>query len=346
MAHSSRAKTEPVQPQIPEFFYDSIMLENNRANDVVRDIISQILNDGAEILHKKELKSKKLNFAARSLTKELLTNIIWAKPTIDSDDISAEPDDDLMMPPIDEWAGGVLPVRDAEATGLRTAVDPTPTPKPTPHSGRRRQNTAAVPKSTPAETTIEVKPPTDSKSATSRTRTGVNTSSRNARKKVKPPPTAADTILRTFEDVRKRANVTTKSVTVDADFTVIQITEPHGLPPSLIVPRIQTKKIAKNEKTGNERSIARSTRTPRATIKKPEAPKKRPPPKIVETDLPRFDNEVSDLTFSERIMLSPGVTFKEGNAVKSRPPQTNTNQLTRAQYEQYLEEMMRTTEQS
>lgn len=184
--------------------------------------------------------------------------------------------------------------------------------------------------------------------------------------------------MKTFEDIRKKSNVSTKSVTVDSDFSVIQITEPHGLPPSLIVPRIQTKKISNKDESGDGKSDTISGRPgPRtarlrntikktnnstrsvvgstgitstygratATIKKPEA-KKRLPPKIIETDQPKFDTELSEVTFADRIALSPGVTFREGNVVKTRPPLTDENQMTRSQYEQYLEEMMRDTEQS
>ena len=101
----------------------------------------------------------------------------------------------------------------------------------------------------------------------------------------------------------------------------------------------------KTNSNNTARSLASGYGRTTATIKKPEA-KKRLPPKIIETDQPKFDTELAEVTFADRIALSPGVTFREGNIVKARPPVVDENQMTRSQYEQYLEEMMRDTEQS
>jgi hypothetical protein len=158
-------------------------------------------------------------------------------------------------------------------------------------------------------------------------------------KRVVKPPTEAEVILKAFEDARKKANITTKSVTVDADFNIIQIQEPHGLPPSLIVPRIAAKKIIKPE-----RQSPASARTTRGINKKPETTRRKPQGRLVELDVPKFDTEVADMSFTDKVICSPGVTFRDGNSVRSRPPQTNANQLTRAQYEEYLEEMKRTVD--
>ncbi|KAK8881918.1 hypothetical protein M9Y10_044556 [Tritrichomonas musculus] len=405
MAHSSRSK-EPVQPVI-DYSYDNLILERQQSTEAAQEFINDLLTRCAKIIHEKEMFSRRFNFASHALSKELLMNISWSFPPLDNTDYNNnesemvhsnnfDPDDDLEMPPIDEWAGGVLPVRDAEATGLRTAVDPTPkTPSGLPKSGshtpRRRPNTtknnAPVQNQDSNKTQQQQDQQNDNSSSvnTTLTTTAATTMSRTktqkntiSKKKVKPPPTPADTILKTFEDIRKKSNVSTKSVTVDSDFSVIQITEPHGLPPSLIVPRIQTKKISNKDESGDGKSDTISGRPgPRtarlrntikktnnstrsvvgstgitstygratATIKKPEA-KKRLPPKIIETDQPKFDTELSEVTFADRIALSPGVTFREGNVVKTRPPLTDENQMTRSQYEQYLEEMMRDTEQS
>lgn len=400
MAHSSRSK-EPVQPVI-DYSYDSLLVERHQSTEAANEFLDELLTRCAKILHEKEMISRRFNFAAHSLSKELLMNVSWAYPPLDNIDFNIDysnptnsnnfdPDDDLEMPPIDEWAGGVLPVRDAEATGLRTAVDPTPKtpsgfPKSGSHTPRRRPNTNKTATPNPNlnqdQNKTQDQQETDQQSEATKSATATATLSRTktqgvtiAKKKVKPPPTPADTILRTFEDIRKKSNVSTKSVTVDSDFSVIQITEPHGLPPSLIVPRIQTKKMSNKDdgdgktETMSGRSGPRTARlrntmnktnsikTARptigntgysratATIKKPEA-KKRLPPKIIETDQPKFDTELSEVTFADRIALSPGVTFREGNIVKTRPPATDENQMTRSQYEQYLEEMMRDTEQS
>lgn len=397
MAHTSKGKDSS---PMSEFFYDNLILENQSANKAVRDVINDLITRCATIIHKKELMSQRIPFSVQSLTNEMLMNVTWAYPPLDNIDFiespenqfcnNFDPDDDLEIPPIDEWASGVLPVRNAEATGLRTAVDPTPkapsgVPKTGSHIGRRRPTTnsnrtsnvnltsmvtsQSIQSNEPnAITEIEQSQASIQQPNSSPTvRAKIASQTQAVKKRVKPPPTTADTILRTFEDVRKKANISTKNVTVDSDFTVIQITEPHGLPPSLIVPRIQTKKLNndsnnddgrtnnrsarfKGGNTKNSTSSARGTKASQmirttATIKKPEAPKKRPPPKIIETDQPKFDTEISDFNFTDRISLNPGVTFKEGNLVKSRPPQNNTNQLTRSQYEEYYQEMVRSYEQ-
>jgi hypothetical protein len=132
--------------------------------------------------------------------------------------------------------------------------------------------------------------------------------------------------------------MSTKAVTVDADFNVIQIQEPKGLPPNLIVPKIAGRKGAKEER---EKGSSISGRSVRVTILKPEPPKRKLPQRIVEVEQPKFDNEITEATFADKIVCAPGVTFRDGIVVKSRPPQNNANQLTRTQYEEYLKEMKR-----
>jgi hypothetical protein len=121
---------------------------------------------------------------------------------------------------------------------------------------------------------------------------------------------------------------------------MIQIQEPHGLPPSLIVPKISMKKVVGKV----EKPVAATTRAPRPAIRKPDAPKKKPMGRLIEVDNPKFDTEIAEVTFADKIICAPGVTFRDGNAVKSRPPQNSANQLTRAQYEVYLEEMKRSAD--
>ena len=128
-----------------------------------------------------------------------------------------------------------------------------------------------------------------------------------------------------------------KAVTVDSDFTVIQINEPHGLPPALIVPKVTTKRAS--HVGDNNSSVSRQ---PKPSLVKPvPPPKKRQVQKLIETDTPIFDDEISEISYSDKFVCAPGVTFKDGSTVKSRAQQSNPNQMTRAQYEQYLEEMKR-----
>jgi hypothetical protein len=60
--------------------------------------------------------------------------------------------------------------------------------------------------------------------------------------------------------------------------------------------------------------------------------------------LPIFDEEVSYISITDRFICSPGIIFKDGNISKSRPPQVNPNQLTKAQYEIYFEDMKSASE--
>lgn len=328
MSHSTRKNDGAA---LPENYFDLVMQDRAAAFDAVRSVLNKIIDDGAAILHNHYLVSQRVPYASRTLARELVMNATWALAPLDDSVVVAEPDEDLAMPAIDEWAGGVLPVRDAEATGLRTAVDPIVEVKKPPQSARRP--TQPEPPKVPAE-------PKSARGRPARAAAPAN-AEKTQKQRVRPPPTEAETLLRTFEDVRKRSNVTTKSVTVDADFNVIQIQEPKGLPPSLIVPRISAKKVVKTEK----KAQTMTGRAPRPAIRKPEPARRKPAPqKLIEPDVPRFDKDIAEVTFTDKIVCAPGVTFRDGNAVKSRPPLTNANQLTRAQYEQYLEEMKRTAD--
>ena len=329
MSHPTR-KNEPAP--VPENFFDTVMQDRATSFEVVRSIINQLVDDGAAILHNHYLVSQRVPYASRTLARELVMNATWALAPLDDSVVVAEPDEDLAMPAIDEWAGGVLPVRDAEATGLRTAVDPIVEIKKAPQTARRPPP-VEPPKAPPEPRSARGRPVRS---------TAPSAAEKTQKQRVRPPPTEAETLLRTFEDVRKRSNVTMKSVTVDADFNVIQIQEPKGLPPSLIVPRISAKKVVKTEK----KAQTLTGRAPRPAIRKPDTTKAKKPvqQKLIEPDVPRFDKDIAEVTFTDKIVCAPGVTFRDGNAVKSRPPLTNANQLTRAQYEQYLEEMKRTAD--
>lgn len=325
--HSSRVRDQNQQPQVPEFYYDTMINEQNKSAEAVHEIIEQLILNGAQILHMKYIKSQIRPYASRTLARELVMNASWALAPIGPADVVAEPDEDLEIPPIDEWAGGVLPVRNSDASGLRTSVTPqreVRRPTTTTHRTRQTESQQTETRDTPQPSTSI---------ATYRSK-GPAQNREPAKKKPKQELSEAQIIMKTFEEARKKTNVAMKAVTVDSDFSVIQINPPHGLPPALIVPKVATKKATKTEKTST--SIARP---PRAVIKKPEKPKRRALPKLIEADVPQFDEEVAEISFSDKFVCAPGVTFKDGTTVKSRPQQSNAAQLTRAQYEQYLEEM-------
>ena len=67
-------------------------------------------------------------------------------------------------------------------------------------------------------------------------------------------------------------------------------------------------------------------------------------PKLLEPDVPVFDNEINEVSYSDKFVCAPGVTFKDGNVVKTRPPVSNAGQMTRVQYEDYLADLQRVTD--
>jgi hypothetical protein len=162
-------------------------------------------------------------------------------------------------------------------------------------------------------------------------------------KKAAPVVTEAQIITKAFEEARKKTNSAMKAVTVDSDFTVIQINEPKGLPPALIVPAVSTKSKAQPPKAPP--TTAAVPRVTRPVVSRKEMKKRRPNTALVQADVPIFDEEVANISYSDKFVCSPGVTFKDGTIVKSRPPVVNTAQMTRAQYHTYLEEMKKSGEE-
>jgi hypothetical protein len=163
----------------------------------------------------------------------------------------------------------------------------------------------------------------------------------------KPPPviTEAQIITKAFEEARKKTNSSMKAVTVDSDFAVIQINEPKGLPPALIIPSVSTKSKAPPVKVSAGASIPVVPRVTRPTVSRSQPKKRRPQTVLVQPDLPKFDEEVANISYADKFVCAPGVTFKDGSTLKSRPPLVNNSQMTKAQYAVYLEEMKRSGEE-
>ena len=327
-AHSSRMS----QQSLPDYAYDLRLNEAKQATDAASEIIEQLISNGAHILYMKYIASQIVPYASRTLARELIMNATWASIPLDCSEPVAEPDDDLDLPPIDEWASGVLPVRGTESAALRCSQTPQREFKKTlPHKTR-----------TAGESGHELSR-TTSRSKTSMAMFTERSQKKKAQekkpKKTEPVLTEAQIITKAFDEARKKTNVIMKSVTVDSDFTVIQINEPKGLPPALIVPKVSTKGKPVPKK---ERNVGQSIpRIKRPVLAKNEQKKKRPQTKLVEPDAPVFDDEVADISYSDRFVCAPGVTFKDGSTIKSSPQIVNAAQLTRAQYEAYLEEMKR-----
>lgn len=337
MSHSSRIQSQNIQSSSPEYHFDNLLIQEQVGYDVVHSIIDQLITAGAKILHMKYIKSQIMPYASRTLARELVLNASWALEPIDNNDIFVQPDEDLDIPAIDEWASGVLPVRGSDSPGLRTSVTPQRElrrPTTTTHRARS-QNTSG-------ETNNESAGPASSRTSNTHVsaRSPHNTiPNKESKKRQKPPPTEAQVIIKAFEEAKKKTAVTMKAVTVDSDFSVIQITEPKGLPPSLIVPKIGTKnKIpGKNEAIASRQNVANKRGT--TVGRRQDRAKKKQLPKLLEPDTPVFDDVMNELSYSDKFVCAPGVTFKDGNVVKSRPPLSNAAQMTRQQYEDYLSEM-------
>lgn len=335
-------------------------MDMEESTRVAKEIIDCIIKQGGEQLYMKYIDSQIIPYASRTLTTELVLNATWASFPLDKNDIDAIPDDDLEMPLIDEWAGGVLPVRGSDSSGLRNSVTP---------SREIRKSTAA---SRRPKTSFDVAPTETQKNTLSKDAAhSFATSSQRSKsrqqsdkKPIKPVKvTEAEKITKLFEDAKKKTNVAMKKVTVDSDFSVIQISEPKGLPPAIIVPKVSTNKKSNAGKTDKRRIPISVIKTTSSTIKntsqqqdsKEQQPKqnkpitsifpskqkkkKRPQIRLIEPDVPVFDEDVADISYGENFVCAPGVTFKDGNTVKSRPPNQNKEQMTRIQYEEYLNEM-------
>jgi hypothetical protein len=309
---------------VSEFVLETKFLALNMVTTDVSCILEDIVTAGAQILYTRYIESQKVPYASRTLSRELVLNASWTSFPLDCREIFALPDDDLVIPPIDEWAGGVLPVRNAEATSLRCSV--------TPQRDLRKSQTFRRALPSTGSMNQEVKPPPKAvapiRQAASRTHT---------RAPAVVVISEAQRITKAFEEARKRTNSAMKAITVDSDFTVIQISEPKSLPPALIVPKLVTKsrpapKPVATVPAGKPRRPVQIRNEPR---------KRKQAPVLLEPDLPVFDEEVAAISYSDRFVCAPGVTFKDGTTVKSRPQVINAAQMTRAQYEGYLEEMMR-----
>ena len=349
--------------------YSQKLMDMEESTRVVKDIIDNIIQLGGEQLYMKYINSQIIPYASRTLTTELVMNASWASFPLGENNVEAIPDDDLEMPLIDEWAGGVLPVRGSDSSGLRNSVTPSREVRKNTATIRRPKTTLENPASSTAKSTLS-KDAAHSFATSSQRAKSRQQSTKKQSKAVKI--TEAEKITKIFEDAKKKTNVAMKKVTVDSDFSVIQISEPKGLPPAIIVPKVTTNKksnVGKNEKRRIPISVPKATSSTiknasqqsetkdQQTQQKPTRPvqtflaskqkkKKKTQVRIIEPDLPVFDEDVADISYSDNFVCSPGVTFKDGNTVKSRPPNQSKEQMTRIQYEQYLDEMKKIGEEN
>jgi hypothetical protein len=296
------------------------------SNTVVTDVhalLEDIVSAGAQIMYTRYIESQKIPYASRTLARELVLNASWASITLDSREIFAVPDDDLTLPPIDEWAGGVLPVRNSDTTSLRCSVTPQ----------REIRKSITIRRSANLSGEMQIEENKERPKAAARpTATRVP----KPREKAAPVISEAERISQAFDEARKRTSSAMKAITVDSDFSVIPIAEPKGLPPALIVP-----KVTMRTKGAPRPVTSVVTSRPRRAVTRSEPKRRRQAPPLLQPDLPVFDEEIAAINYTDKFVCSPGVTFKDGSTVKSRPQVSNTSQMSRTQYEAYLEAMMR-----
>ncbi|KAH0785544.1 hypothetical protein GPJ56_010565 [Histomonas meleagridis] len=321
-------KQSQILPTIPEFYYEQKILDSQETNNAIYEVIDKIINDCSEIIYKKYIQTQLIPYASRTIAEELLVNASWTMIPIYDENINAEPDEDLELPPIDEWAGGVLPIREqSDLTCLRCSVTPQRDTRKTPrtiHSTRTQSGQPFPEKLTSKD--INKTP------LTFTSRSFQKKDSSHTKTETKPHLTEAQIITKAFEEAKKKTKSPMKSITVDSNFSVIQINEPKTLPPTIIVPKVSITKPVKP---------TQAIHANRHSTQQREKPMKRrkSQTKLLEQDNPVFDEEITDIPFDHKFVCSPGVTLKDGNFVKSKAPQANNLQLTRAQFEQYLDEM-------
>jgi hypothetical protein len=332
-ARGNRTLSQTPAAPVIEFPFDLRLQESKSAADEVYALIETLITSGAQILYMRYIESQKIPYASRTLGRELVLNASWASIPLDINEPAADPDDDLVIPPIDEWAGGVLPVRDTDTATLRTSVTPQREFRQT---GPLRRTLQPQDESSDSRRAPVEKP-------TSTTRPVQRSGGDKKRAKAPPVVTEGQIIMKQFEEARKKSNISMKAITVDSDFTVIPIQEPKGLPPALIVPKIGLKAkspvLPTTTKAGS--ALGAIPKGPRLSGPRNETKKKRMPSLILAPDVPVFDDEGANISYTEKFVCAPGVTLKDGTIVKSRPPAVNSSQMTRNQYESYLEEMKR-----
>lgn len=310
-----------------EINYDSILLEKHDSEEAVSEIIDAIILNGAKILHTHYLETQINSYTTKTVGIELIMNSTWAKLPLGAQPSLSEtlPDDDLELPKIDSWANGALLV--FESMPLRTSyTQEYPIPKKQKKAKKEKDQIASQNPNNESTKKVE----NQTKSFTNRTSKQVKT---YTRKTIKASKQNSEPLImnKIFENTKRSAG---KNITIDSDFNVIEIVEHKNFATSLIIPKVTAKKFQKDESSTKTLKPKRRIPIQRREVKL----QKKPLPKLLQVDNPSFDEDQQIASVSEKIVCTPGVTFKEGNYVKSKPVHSNPNELTRSQYQEYLEE--------
>ena len=292
--------------------FDDILLEQANAERCVREFIDDLLTNCAEIVHSNYLQTQIKPYAARTIAHELIMNSSWAKLSVGPQIFGIVPDDDLPMPRVDQWSNGALVVESPEDAHIRSSVcefrEPEKMRKPRRSAGRKLTH------------------PDARISAQASCQSAIFAARKPSQPKSKPETNA---IVKIFDDAKKQVQTANKNVTVDAELNVIPIQEPKALSPSLIVPRVTLKRAP------TKPDASPPARRPKPTVQRKS---KKPSPSRtllpgLEEDTPIFDEEVVDVSVTDKFICMPGVTLRDGSIVKSKPNPQKASGLTKSQYE-------------
>ncbi|KAK8881567.1 hypothetical protein M9Y10_004311 [Tritrichomonas musculus] len=312
--------------------YDSFLFLQRDSEEVVNEIIESIIMNGAKILHTNYLKTQINPYIAKTIGQELIMNSMWAKLPLGDElnELEGLPDEDLELPKIDSWANGSLMV--FESMPLRSSCPQEKLvhkisqkeKKPKDQKGNQNSNNEA------SEKVVNQK--------TSSPKKTVKSPKLTSNKTIKATKQSSGQLMmnRIFEETKKSNG---KNITMDSDFNIIEITEHKSFTSSLIVPKVTTKRLQKDE------PVSKITKPKiRIPIQKRDTKiRKKPLPKLLQVDTPIFDEDQQTAPVVENFNCSPGVTFKEGNLIKSKPASFISNEFTRAQYQEYLKELQSTS---
>lgn len=314
------------------FIYDPFLFEQRESEDAAHQIIETILLSAFDILHTHQLQKQIKPYAAKTISQELIMNSMWAKlsigPNLSINDTI--PDDDLEMPRIDSWANGALDVFEDIQLRSSTAEE---------HSFKKIGKVKEKPSSSLSFQIPEETKEKQTVLSPSKKKKTIQTPKKitSSHTKSQLPNNSASAIQRLFDETKKS---TSKNITMDADLNIIEIAERKGMASSLIVPKVATKRFPKIDNT-SKTPAKRMTYQRRDT----KSQKKKPLPKLLQPDLPTFDETATTEPIADRVICAPGVTFKEGSMVKTMPYVLKPNEISRAQYQAYIDDFTRNSEE-
>jgi hypothetical protein len=302
--------------------YDDLFAQQITAESDVHSVLEELLADCDRIVYLRYLHAQIVPYTGHTITYELILNASWVRlPLGDAlEDIS--PDRDLPLPRIDHWANGALVVEAPSSVTLRSSVS---------------DSVDEAPITQPKRVRVLQDPDEPLDSPKSRC-SDLSTSRFVARAGERPVRITADLSLvnRLFDEKKKQSTFAGKDITVDRDFNVILIQGQKPAGPAVIVPKIATRKPGKPPETvvPPRRAIRRAVDKDRVSRVQTQTL-----PKLVQPDVPVFDELVPEIRTADSVICAPGVTYKEGSVVKSkyRPSQAGT--FTRAQYEEYVKDL-------